>query len=327
MKKTLGLTAVSLLICATACGCTGDGGSPRGEAARNGTKEVRIALQPIPHFAPLFVAKQKGWLQEEFLRQGAIVKWSSFLAGPPMNESFAAGGQDIGLMGDAPALIGRAAGMDTRIIGRTSSGPAALAIVVGKHSSIKSPKDLKGKKVATVKGSYAHHLLAIVLQNSGLTADDIRFLNMSQGDIGTALQKGDIDAGAIWEPLITRLTDEGTARVLVDGTGIKSGILVIVATNSFVARNPDLVRKFLEVYERARDFLRENPREAARLISGEVNLPPGQLEKVLAKFDFDPRLSGNDITELRKSEEFMKSAHIIKTPVDIAAFVGPQAAR
>jgi len=82
-------------------------------------------------------------------------------------------------------------------------------------------------------------------------------------------------AGVIWEPLITRLSDEGTARVLVDGTGIKNGILVIVATNSFVARNPDLIRKFLEVYERARDFLRENPREAARLISGEVNLPPG----------------------------------------------------
>jgi sulfonate transport system substrate-binding protein len=160
-----------------------------------------------------------------------------------------------------------------------------------------------------------------------LTIDDILFLNMSQGDIGTALKKGDIDAGAIWEPLITKLTNEGTARVLVDGTGIKNGILVIVATNSFVARNPDLVRKFLEVYERARDFLRENPREAARLISGEVNLPPGQLEKVLAKFDFDPLLSEDDIMELRKSEEFMRSAQIIKTPVDIAAFVGPPAVR
>lgn len=327
MEKTLRTVAATLLIGVTLNGCTGNGGSPRDGASRGGAKEVRIALQPIPHFAPIMVAKQKGWLQEELMRKGAIVKWSSFLAGPAMNESFAAGEQDIGLMGDAPAIIGRAAGMDTRIIGRTSSGPTGLAILVGKQSEIKSPKDLKGKKVATVKGSYAHHLLAIVLEKNGLTAADIQFLNMSQGDIGTALQKGDIDAGAVWEPLITKLLDQGTARVLVDGTGIKNGILVIVATNSFAVRNPELVRKFLEVYERGRDFVRENPREAARLIAAEVNLPPGQIEKVLTRFDFDPHLTDQDIVELRKTEEFMRSVHIIKAPVDIAAFVSPPTPR
>jgi sulfonate transport system substrate-binding protein len=249
MKRVNGLAAGLVLAGAVAGGFTGCERSHGNGAPRTGTKEVRIALQPIPHFAPLYVAKEKGWLQEKFLRQGAIVKWSSFLAGPPMNESFAFGEQDIGLMGDAPAIIGKAAGIDTRIIGRTSSGPTALAVVVGKRSPIMSPKDLRGKKVATVKGSYAHHLLTIVLRNAGMTTDDIRFLDMSQDDIATALEKGDIDAAAVWEPLITRLSGQGTARVLVDGTGLKKGILVIVATKAFVDRNPVLVRKFLEVYE------------------------------------------------------------------------------
>jgi len=323
MKTRNGLAAGLVLTGWMVGGFTGCERSHETGAPRTAAREIRIALQPIPQFAPLHVAKEKGWLQEEFLRLGAIVKWSSFLAGPPMNESFAAGEQDIGLMGDAPAIIGRSAGMDTRIIGRTSSGPTALAIVVGKHSPISSPRGLRGKKVATVKGSYAHHLLTIVLRNGGMTTDDIRFLNMSQGDIATALEKGDIDAAAVWEPLLTRLSDQGTARVLADGTGLKKGILVIVATNAFVDRNPGLVRKLLEVYERGREYIRGNPREAARLLSGEMKLSPGQLERVLAKFDFDPRLSDDDIAELKSSEEFMSAGRIIKERVDIATFLSP----
>jgi sulfonate transport system substrate-binding protein len=322
VKRMNGLAAGLVLAGAMVVGCTGCERSHGNGAPRTGTREVRIALQPIPHIAPLYVAKEKGWLQEEFLRQGAIVKWSSFPAGPPMNESFASGEQDIGLMGDATAIIGRAAGIDTRIIGRASSGPTALAVVVGKRSPISSPGDLRGKRVATVKGSYAHHLLTVVLRNGGMT-DDIRILDMPQGDMATALEKGDIDAATVWEPMITRLSDQGTARVLVDGTGLKKGIHVIVATKAFVDRNPGLVRRFLAVYERGREYIRENPREAARLLSGEVKLPPRELERVLSRFDFNPRLSSDDIAELKSSEESMRAARITRERVEIAAFVSP----
>src|SRR5512138_532076 len=127
-----------------------------------GAEELRIATQPIPHYAPIFVAKQKKWLDEELVKAGArntSVKWASFSAGPPINESFASGQQDVGLLGDTPAIIGKAAGIDTRIVGLTSTGPRSLAVIVPAGSSIKTPKELKGKKVAVVKGSYAHHLL------------------------------------------------------------------------------------------------------------------------------------------------------------------------
>ncbi len=123
-----------------------------GLAAAN---ELRIATQPIPQYAPIFIAKHKKWVEEELSKVHAksTLKWSSFSAGPPINESFASGQQDIGFLGDTPAIIGKAARIDTRIIALTSSGPKALAVVVPTKSRIKSSKDLKGKKVAVVKGS------------------------------------------------------------------------------------------------------------------------------------------------------------------------------
>ena len=317
-------TYVFLIIFAvlTAAGCSaGKESSGAGQTAGIAARELRIATQPVPAIAPIFVAKKKGWLEEEVKAAGVTVKWTSFDAGPPMNESFAAGQQDIGFLGDSAAIIPRAAGHDTRIIGLSAASPQGLAVVVPKNSPITLPKELKGKKVAVVKGSFAHHLLVLVLKNNGLTVDDIQFINMTQADIATALAKGDIDAGAIWEPLITRLEEQGVAKVLIDGTGIKKGLLVIVARNDFATQNPELVKTFLKAYQRGSEFIKTNPREAAQLISDEVKTPPEQLVKVLAKFDFNSIVRDEDIRELKTGEEFMRSAGITKSQVDIDAFI------
>ncbi|MGC9966009.1 MAG: aliphatic sulfonate ABC transporter substrate-binding protein [Geobacteraceae bacterium] len=299
---------------------------PAGFAAAD---EIRIATQPIPHYAPIFVAKHKEWLEEELAKAGAkpVIKWASFSAGPPINESFAAGQQDIGFLGDTPAIIGRAAGIDTRIIGLASNGPESLAVIVPTKSNIKSPKDLRGKKAAVVKGSYAHHLLVLVLQKEGLTVNDIDLINLSQADIATAIVNGNIDAAAVWEPIITKLESEGAVRVLTDGTGIKKGILVIIATNDFAGKHREQTKALLRAYQRGAQFIESNPKEAAQLIAGDVNLPADLLLKVLAKFDFHPAIHADDIDEIKASEAFMLSAGLIKTPVNIDAFVDVDLAR
>ena len=282
--------------------------------------ELRIAIQPAPLFAPIFVAKQKHWLEDDLKRGGITVKWSSFVAGPPENESFAAGQQDIGVMGDTPALIARAAGQNTRVVGISAVGPKALAVVVPKGSSIKSPGELRGKRVAVTKGSYSHHLLYVVLKNAGLKFGDIKLIHLPPADLVSAFTRGDVDAASTWEPYLSRLEDEG-ARLLVDGTGIKKGELVIIAVDEYAKQNPRLVEKFLQTYKRGQDFIKANPKQVAELIASEVKLTPEQLSKVLTKLDFDPVIRPEHIDELKKTEEFLRSNELTKNPVDIDKFV------
>jgi len=285
-------------------------------------EEIRFATQPIPHYAPIFVAKHKKWLDEELAKVGskATLTWTSFAAGPPINESFAAGQQDFGFLGDTPAIIGKSAGINTKIIGLTSSGPKSLAVVVPARSGIKSPKDLKGKKVAVVKGSYAHHLLVLVLRKAGLTSGDIELINLSQADIATSIVNGTIDAAAIWEPLITKLEAQGAVRVLADGSGIKKGALVIIASNDFVSKHRDQTKAVLRAYQRGADFIKANPKAAAQLIAKDVNLSNDLLLKVLAKFDYNPALQNDDIEDLKVVEAFMKNNALIKSHVNIDTF-------
>ncbi|MCR6629829.1 MAG: aliphatic sulfonate ABC transporter substrate-binding protein [Magnetospirillum sp.] len=284
--------------------------------------ELRIASQPIPSYAPIFLANKKGWLTEELAKIGdkSAIKLATFAAGPPINESFAAGQQDYGFLGDTPAIIGKSAGLDTSLIGKASVGPKSLAVLVAANSALKSPSELKGRKVAVTKGSYAHHLLALVLQQGGLGFGDIELINLPNGDIPGALIAGSIDAGAVWEPVITKFESQKAVRVLADGTGIKTGVLTIVAANDVIKKKPEQVKAVLRAYARAAEYIRTQPRQAAEEVTTEVNLAPDLLVQVFAKFDYDPSLRDQDISELKKSAEFMKSIGLIKTDVDIDAF-------
>ncbi len=284
--------------------------------------EIRIATQPIPAYSPIFVAKHKGFIEEELakIKTQSPIKWSSFAAGPPINESFASGQQDFGLLGDVPAIIGKSAGINTKIIALTSSGPKTLAVVVPGKSLITTPAGLKGKKVAVVKGSYAHHLLLLVLQKGGLTVNDIELINLSQADIATAIVNGNVDAAAVWEPLLTKLTTQGSVRLLADGTGIKKGVLVIIATNDFITKNRAATKAVLKAYQRGAEFIKAHPADAARLIAADVNLTPELLLSLFKKFDYNPAIQAEDISEIKKSEAFLLSNGLIRSEVNIDTF-------
>lgn len=323
MKARL-LSIIIVLVVILTVGCGGKSNSSSQNSTTSGVKakEIRIATQPIPNYAPIFVAKQKKWIEQDMAKVGVKVTWTSFSSGPPENEALASGSQDVGMMGDSPAFIGKAAGQDTSIIASSSIGPKALAIMVGKDSSITSPKQLKGKKVAVVKGSYAHHLVYLALKQNNMTVNDVQLINMdTNGDISAAIANKSIDAGAVWEPTITKMELNGTGKVLVDGTGIKLGICTYVVRNKFAEENPELIKILLQDIQKGVDFEKENLNETAQIISSEVNLPQDQLIKVLPKYDFNPNLTSEDIVELKKTEDFMKSSNLITTSVDVDKFV------
>lgn len=294
-----------------------------GAAATASADEIRLATQPIPHYAPIFLAKHKKWLDEELakVKPGIEVKWSSFAAGPPINESFAAGQQDFGFLGDTPALIGKAAGIDTKVVGLTSSGPQTLAVVVGADSALKDPKELKGKKIAVTKGSYAQHLLALVLAKGGLTLNDVELVNLPNAEVVPAIVSGAIDAGAVWEPVISKFETQKVIKVLADGTGIKKGVLVIVGSSEFVAKKPDQTRALLRAYARAADFIRTNPREAAALVAADTNLPADLLVQVFAKFDYSPVIRADDAAEIKRAESYLREIGLLKAAVDVDAWL------
>jgi len=324
MRKLTTLAVVALLAALLAAGGCAKQAGTRQESGAPVLKEVRVGIVPLPHYAHMWVAKKKGFLDEELQKAGYKLKWQPFGLGPMVSEAFAANHVDLGVMGDFPAFIGRAAGTDYRIVAIASAAPKALALVVKKDSAVAAVADLRGKKVATTKGAYGQRLLDLLLENSGMTANDIRFVHMTMDDLAAALVRGDVDAGVMWDPLLTRMEEAGEIRIIADGTGVYEAYAVLMAGGELVAKHPAAVDAVLKAYRRGSEYLRQNPDEGVKLLAEDIKIPPSQLAKIVGKFDYDGAITDKFVSDMRDTEAFMRKSGLLRTPVDVQAFIRRQ---
>ena len=232
-----------------------------------------------------------------------------------------AGAEDIGLIGDVPLLVAKASGQKTVTFAKLSAGETTVALTLPAGSDISDPSQLKGKKVAYVKGSYGQHFLGLVLEGAGLTFDDIEQINLPNSDIGNAVSTEQADAGIIWEPGLSSTLSTGTIKILLDGTGIKSNNVFFFATQDFADNNPDALAAFIKAVERANDEIKADPAAAAAQLKDEINLPTETLTELLGKYEFSTYISDKDIDELKDVEKFNREQGFAANEVDVDAFV------
>ena len=194
-------------------------------------------------------------------------------------------------------------------------------MLVGADSDIADIKDLKGKKIAYASGSYAQHLLALVLDQAGLTFDDVESVNLGAADSPAALANGDVDAIVIWEQFITKLTEEGTAKVLIDGTGIKKSNMVLYSVRDFAEANPELIEAFIKATDRGAKYIQENPEDAAKILAEKYGVTEDEMVKILSNFNFSVSLTEDDINEITTVADYAFDAGIISAPVDGSEFI------
>ena len=99
------------------------------------------------------VLRSQQLLEKAFADEDVTIDWKYFKgAGPVINEAFANGQVDFAYLGDLAAIIGKANGLDTRLLSAAARGNKQyLAVVPG--SGIKTLQDLKGKRVGLFRGT------------------------------------------------------------------------------------------------------------------------------------------------------------------------------
>jgi sulfonate transport system substrate-binding protein len=282
---------------------------------------LRIGAQPFPLYSSLLVAHKLGYFEEELSKVNATYTWTSFNSGPLVNEAVASGNADIGFMADMPAILAKSAGQDIQIFANVAYGEKALALLVKNDSPITSLAQIKGKKIAYVKGSYAQHLTALLLEQAGLTFNDIESVNLAAADIPAALEAGQIDGTVIWEQYVSLLVVPGRARVIADGTGIKKGHMVSYAVQSYAEAHPEVLAAYIKAGQRASDYIKTNPKEAAAAIAPDLRIDSSLVEEIFKNLIFYQSLSSDDIQEIRKVKDYILAEKIITNDVNIDQFI------
>jgi sulfonate transport system substrate-binding protein len=226
--------------------------------------------------APLKVGSQRGGTKAILVASGALegvpyrIEWSEFAAAQPLLEAVGAGAVDLGEAGDAPFLFAYASGSKIKAVQAAKSGGSSTALLVRKGSPIHDLAGLRGKKIATGRGSIGHYLLLRLLEEAGLKPTDVQIVFLSPGDAKAAFSSGAIDGWVTWGSYVAlaRLHDDAT--VLADGDGRLSGY----GYEAAIAGKRPQMEDFLRRLAKARRWAGQHPREFAAALSKETGLQP-----------------------------------------------------
>jgi len=238
---------------------------------------------------PTMIAKGEGWFEAGV---GGPIGWTEMGSGAEINTAIVAGSCDIGLAtGSVATASGISQGLPFQLIAMVDNIGPAEDLVVRSAAGIKSPADLRGKKLATPFGSTSHFRTLGLLKTNGLTQRDVTVLDMRPAAIQAAWTRGEIDAAYVWSPAKSKVLEAGgelmpTSKAL-DGAGYVIADLIVVRT-AFAQSYPDSVIGFLRAYGRALDLWRTDPAAASATVAKQAGVSAEVARHDMEEYDFVP---------------------------------------
>ena len=195
-----------------------------------------------PNYASLWIADQTGL----FKKYGLDVQLIYISAGSVIVPAILSGQVDIANMSSAPALAAWARGAELKAVGVTSN---RLLHVIMTRSSIKTPQELKNKKIGGDRyGSLSDLILREALRYYNLVPDrDVAVIQTG----GLPERLGALRAGAVDGAIVTGDTALEAEKLgfhkLIDlgQLPIRYPSSTIIVSRSFLAARRDTVKRFL----------------------------------------------------------------------------------
>src|SRR4051812_21075239 len=234
-----------------------------------------VGYQPYDTISYSAVVIRALELWKKNLPPGSEVEFQNALQGSIIVNNMLANKQQIGYLGDMPAVVAttKRSVAPINLVANTGFSPGQRCNVIMVRADapkFSSPQEaiqwLNGKQVATPQGSCAHRFLGLVIERTKIKPAAI--LNQTIEVIATNLRMGKIDGAVLWEPSVSRIGDivgEGSGRIVA--TGHTFGIWdagAIAMREDFMKQRPDLVEAWLKTELEAQQYVID-PKNWARV--------------------------------------------------------------
>lgn len=250
---------------------------------------INVSYQPTNYWAlPFYLATEKGWWEKVGLKP----TFSTFPAGAPQVAAAAAGSWDVGSTGSVPAVLG-AARYDILTIGISNDESATNALMTTAAKATqydKDPKSIKGQQILLTANSTGEYAVVACLKKYGLSESEVTPVNMGQAQILSAMTGGSASLGALWAPNTYTLEEKLHGKLLCSGRDagtVIPGALIVRA--AYAKQHPEMVAKFLAVYEHAVRWEKAHPAEAQKALIAADKQGGTEISASSAKAEMDLR--------------------------------------
>lgn len=221
---------------------------------------------------------------------GMDIEWRRFDSGAKVITAMASGDVDIASAGSSPIAAAVSRGVELELIWIMENINEAEALVVKDGSGIVAPQDLKGKTLGVPFVSTTHFHTLFALEQFGLDEKDLKVLNMQPNAISAAWTRGDIDAAFIWDPVLSKIKQDG--KVLISSGELsrwgKATFDGVVASKEFGAEHPEVVAKVIKLMSDTDEAYRSNKDSLTAespMIQSIAKITGGNAEDVLPVLD------------------------------------------
>jgi NitT/TauT family transport system substrate-binding protein len=238
--------------------------------------EIKVGLSDWPGWVAWYVAEEKGY----FKKYGADVKLVWFATYTDSISALSAGQLDANSQTWSDTMAPLAQGIPLKVVLVNDNSAGNDALMVG--PKITSFKDLKGKTVALEEFSVSHFVLVTALAKHGMSQKDVKVVNLSAGDAAAAFMAGRVDSAVVWNPWVNQIQTSGKGKALFTSKDMPGLIpdLLVAQEKSLAANRKDFIGMIKAWYD-AEKFIRDNPDEAARIMSKVVGMDAGEYKVFL----------------------------------------------
>ncbi len=206
-----------------------------------------------------------------------------------------------------------------------SLGNKCSALVVASNGGITEVAGLKGKKIGYVPGTMHEILLRETLFRAGLDPrKDVTLIRVDFFDMGTALQKGDIDAYLSGEPLPTQAVMRGYGRILAypyfdDSIGTINSAMIV--RNDMIAKNPEKIQAMVRAHKEATVALMADRQSWIHDASGMFGVDLAVLTKSADNIDLVWDMDDAFVRQVAALGKRMNELGMIQSEPDYAALI------
>ncbi|HKM00115.1 MAG TPA: ABC transporter substrate-binding protein [Mobilitalea sp.] len=236
-------------------------------------KLTKITLNEVAHsifYAPMYVAFEKGYFEEEGLK----VKLVNGLGADKTMTAVLSGDCDIGFMGAEASIYVYNEGAEDYVINFAQLTQRAGNFLVARDKGEAFTwENVKGKTVIGGRpGGMPQMVFEYILKKQGIDPKkDLTIIkNIDFGLTSQAFAAGQGDYTCEFEPAATGLELEGVGKV-VASLGVESGKVpytAFAAKKSYIKKNPEIIQQFTNAIQKGMDYVGSHtPKEIAEVIA------------------------------------------------------------
>lgn len=276
--------------------------------------EVKVLLDWFvnPDHGPLVIAQEKGYFAEAGLDVEIIAPADP--SAPP--KLVAAGQADLAVSYQPQLHLQVSEGLPLARVGTLVATPLSCLLVL-KDGPIKTPADLKGKKIGYSVAGVEEALLGTVLNTHGVKLDDVELINVNFS-LSPALMSGQVDAviGAFrnFELNQMDIENEPGRCFYLEEEGVPAYDELIYVANA-ETMDKAMLAKFMKATELATQYIINNPKESWEIFSGTSKELQNELNR-RAWLDTIPRFAlrpaAFDAGRYQAFQSFLMKSSLIK---------------